>query len=330
MKNEKLYDAISGIREEFIEEAENFRFKKAVLPRIVKSGSMAACFCLVLLGASLATSGLFARKGVMDSENGMARPTPTIVPASEETGSDLLTVLAYNGALYNVSNELNVLNIAGIPDAITSDDCGVSLGNLIKTENGYEETVQDTDIELYQYAPAYSNTAVYVIRDGNDYMAGLFSNNLPIGDEQDYNTISELFRRYGVDEAEHISAVQMYSGLWSNNYPVEPEEHKVTEKTTLEAFYEAAMSMETECYSKEDYLNIQLEDDPMQLASSIMNPAKTICITTAEGLKFYLNWAKESGWLYSVGADTYYKVTEEMQDWLDINCYKSKIINDKH
>ncbi len=318
MKTDKLYEAISDIREEFIEEAETYTFKKNTVSKFRKWGSMAACFCLIVLGATLVmNSGFFARKGAMDSENGAAYPTSTIAPTSDAADGGRLTVLAYNGALYNVSNELNVLNIAGIPDVMTQEDCGASLGNLIKTENGYEETVQDTDIELYQYAPAYSNTAVYVIRDGNDYMAGLFSNNLPVGDENDYSPISELFRRYGVDAAEHISAVQLYSGLWNNNYPVEPEEHKVTEKTAMEAFYEAAMSMEAECYSKEDYLGLQLEEDPMQLAYSTMSIAKTICITTEEGLKFYLNWAEESGWMFSAGAAAYYKVTDEMQNWLD-------------
>ena len=320
MKNEKLYDAISDIRKEFIEEAEHYKFKRNIMPRLVRWGSMAACFCLVVLGASLViSSGIFARKGAMDSESGAACPTPTIAPASDADGSNLLTVLAYNGALYNVSNELNVLNIAGIPDVMTQEDCGASLGNLIKTENGYEETAQDTDIELYKYAPAYSNSAVYVIRDGEDYMAGLFSNNLPVGDENDYSPISELFRRYGVEAAEHISAVQLYSGLWSNNYPVEPEEHKVTEREALDAFYEAVISMEIECYSREDYFNLLLEEDPMRFASSTLVPAKTICITTAEGLKFYLNWAKEDGWMFSDGAGAYYKITTEMQNWLDAN-----------
>lgn len=317
MKNEKLYDAISGIREEYIEEAESFKFKKNVVLRVVKWGSMAACFCMVLLGARLANGGLFARKGAMDSINGSAA-VPTPASASSTAGGNLLTVLAYNGALYNVSNELNVLKIAGIPDVMTKDDCGASLGNLIKTENGYEETVKDTDIELYQYAPAYSNTAVYVIRDGNDYMAGLFSNNLPIGDENDYSPISELFRRYGVEDAGHISAVRLYSGLWSNSYPVEPEEYKITERTALDAFYEAVLSMETECYSKNDYLKIQFEEDPMLFASSTMSIAKTICITTAEGLKFYLNWAEDDGWMFSSGAGAYYRITEEMQTWLDL------------
>ena len=41
MKNEKIYDAISDIREEFIEEAENYKFKKRMVPRVIKWGSMA-------------------------------------------------------------------------------------------------------------------------------------------------------------------------------------------------------------------------------------------------------------------------------------------------
>ncbi len=319
MKNEKLYDAISDIREDFIEEAENYKVKKNMVPRLMKWGSMAACFCLVMLGASLAMSGAFAKKGAMDgASNESVRPTATPAPEDNFTGSGLLKVLAYNGALFNVSNNLADLNAAGIPDIMTPEDCGLSLGNLKKTPNGYEETTHDTDIELYQYAPAYSNTAVYVIRDGEDYMAGLFSNNLPVGDENDYSPISELFRRYGVEKAEHISAVQLYSGVWSNNYPVEPDLKKVTEREILDAFYEAAMSMEEECYSSEECTQIMLQEDPKQFASSTLQIAKTVCITTAEGLKFYLNWSEDSGWLFSIGAKAYYRITEEMQTWLEM------------
>jgi len=313
MKNEKLYDAISDIREEFIEEAENYKFKKNIVPRLIKWGSMAACFCFVMLGASLVMSGAFAKKdAASDGNDGSARPTPTSTPTD-----GLLTVLAYNGALFNVSNNLADLKAAGIPDKMTSEDCGASLGNLIKTEKGYEATLNHTNIELYKYAPAFSNSAVYVIRDGEEYMAGLFSNNLSVEEKNACSPISELFDRYGVKSAEHISAVQLYSGYWSNNYPVEPEKYKVTERTALDAFYRAALSMETECYSSEERTQIMLEEDPKQFASSTLSIAKTICITTAEGLKFYLNWAEDSGWIFSFGAGAYYRITEEMQTWLD-------------
>ena len=320
MKNEKLYDAISDIREEFIEEAENYKFKKSIGPRLVKWGAMAACFCLVVLGTSLTMGGAFAKKSdgtVIDGSNGSNRPTATPAPGEFPVSSGLLTVLAYNGALYNVSNELNTLNVAGIPDIMTSEDCGLSLGNLAKTEYGYEATTENTDMELYQYASAFSNTAVFVVRDGDEYMAGLFSNNLPLDGSSDHSTVSELYVRYGIHSAEQISGVQLYSGRWNNNLPVGPEEYSITERAALDAFYEATLSMETESYSKEEYLSILLEEDPMALASSTLTPAKTICITTAEGLKFYLNWAEEDGWIFSSGATAYYKITEEMQTWLD-------------
>ena len=314
MKNEKLYDAISDIREEFIEEAEHYKFKKNMVPRLVKWGSMAACFCFIAFGASLAMSGAFVKKGAAPETDGGLSGSATNT-GQEENG--LLTVLAYNGALFNVSNNLADLNAAGIPDRMTWEDCGLSLGNLKKTPTGYEETAGVTDIELYKYAPAYSNTAVYVIRDGEDYMAGLFSNNLPIGDENDYSPISELFRRYGVEKAEHISAVQLYSGYWSNDRPVEPEEHMVTDRGALDEFYKSAMSMEKECYSSEERTQIELSEDPEQFASSTLQVAKTICITTAEGLKFYLSWAEDSGWLFSTGANAHYRVTDKMQAWLN-------------
>ena len=321
MKNEKLYDAISDIREEFIEEAENYKFKKRVAPRLIKWGSMAACFCLVVLGASLAMSGAFAKKGMKsdDYNSGSVGPTATPAPGENLSGSGLLKVLAYNGALFNVSNNLADLNAAGIPDIISPEDCGISLGNLKKTPKGYEETLQKTDIELYKYAPAYSNTAVYVIRDGEDYMAGLFSNNQPIGDENDYSPISELFRRYGVEKAEHISAVevQRYYELLSSDHVMKPKDCVVTEQEALDAFYEAILSMEHECYSREERLQIKLSEDPKQFASSTLQVASTICITTGEGLKFYLSWDEDSGWLFSTGAKAYYRITEEMQTWLN-------------
>lgn len=317
MKNEKLYDAISDIREDFIEEADTYKFKKNVVPRFVKWGSMAACFCLVLVGASLVMSGAFVKKGAVMDDNGAGRITPTPAPGNNANGSGLLTVLAYNGALYNVSNNLADLNAAGIPDIMTSEDCGLYLGNLKKTLNGYEETTLATGIELYQYASAYSNSAVYVIRDGEEYMAGLFSNNVPIGDENDCSPVSELLGRYGVEKAEYISEVQLYSGYWNNDRPVEPAEQKVTERGALDAFYEAILSMEHECYSREERTQIMLKEDPMGSASSTLQISKTICITTAEGLKFYLSWAEESGWLFSTGANAYYRITEEMQAWLD-------------
>lgn len=306
MKNEKLYEAISDIREQFIEEAENYKFKKKMASNLIKWGSMAACFCLVVFGASLVMSGAFARKGAMDGYNGMGVPTPT-------PGGPVKTVLAYNGALFNVSNDLNYLNVAGIPDVMTAEDCGRSMGNLIKTENGYEETVLDTDIELYEYAPAFSNRAVYVIRDGEEYMAGLYSNSLAIGDFNDHSPISNLYRVYGVESEEYIASVVEVSSADEGNVITK----EVTEQEALVSFYAATMTMESPSFGREDFKKLVTNKMSEEEYQAFLESERVIGITTAEGLKFYLSWYPEVGWMYASGAKAYYQITEEMQTWLE-------------
>jgi len=306
VKNEKLFDAVSDIKKEFIEEADTYTFQKRTTPRIVKWGSMAASFFLVLIGVTILTSGLFVRKGAKDAYNGYGVPTPT-------PGGSVLSVLAYNGALYNLSNEIGYLNRAGIENVITQDDCGASLGNLIKTENGYEETVYDTDIELYQYAPALSNTAVLVVRDGEDYMAGLFSNKLTIGDYNDHNTISGLYRRYGITSADHISSVAEVSSVSLGEAVAE----KITGNDAMNTFYSASMTMESQCFGREDFRELVTDNMSEEEYQTFLESERAVCIETAEGLKFYLNWYPENGWFFASGARAYYKITEEMQNWLD-------------
>ncbi|MBO5351875.1 MAG: hypothetical protein J6J42_02200 [Lachnospiraceae bacterium] len=304
MKNEKLYDAISDIQEEYIEEAGTFQFRKKRPWQAVKWGSMAACFCLLLLGISYWTGGAFAKKG---DNNSNTSAVPTAAPG------DVWTVLAYNGSLYNVSNELWSLNKAGIPETITSEDCGRLLGNLAKTEQGYEETTEKTDIEIYEYAPAL-NSAVLVVKDGEDYMAGLFSNYYQPDEAEAYSPVSELYRVYGIEGAGNIrmvaeagpAGVDILTGT------------EVGEKKALEDFYTATMSTELECYGKEEFREMVTDRMTEEEYTMFMETERILCIETVEGLRFYMSWYPESGWLYSGGTMAYYKITEELGDWLEM------------
>lgn len=305
MKNEKIYDAISDIREDFIEEAGEYKFKKRISLQIVKWGSMAACFCLLILGASYVMNSLFARKSDVDNYNGSA--VPPQAPMTE-----LQKMLTYNGALYNISNDLNYLNVAGIPETIDADDCGLSLGNLIKTENGYEETTKDTDIEIYKYASALSNSAVVVVRDGEEYMAGLFSNYFVPGEET-YSPLSELYRAYGVKSATDISMVAEVDSA-AEGVVIGDE---ITNADSITQFYNATMNTESECYSWDAFREMVLDKMSAMEYNRFTETQRALCIETGEGLKFYVSWYPETGWLYSKGTLAYYKVTAELQNWLD-------------
>lgn len=314
MKNEKLYDAISDIREDFIEEAGNYKFKKKLAPRILKWGSLAACFCVLVLGAGLMMNGLLTRKGDGDVSNGSAVPTrtPGDSSGSAEPGNVTNSQLAYNGALYHISNDLNLLNIAGIPKIVGEEDCGRWLGNLEKTENGYEETASDTEIDMYEYASALSNSAVVVVKDGEEYMAGLFSNYFVPGEET-YSPLSELYRAYGVKSATDIFMVTEVESSSSGVVTGEA----ITDSSCISQFYDATMSTESECYSWDNFREMILDNMSAAEFNRFTETERTICVETAEGLKFYVNWYPETGWLYSRGTLAYYKVTEELQNWLD-------------
>lgn len=328
IKAEKLYDAISDIRDEFIQEAEPAIAPKKHMSNWLKWGGLAACFCLVFLAAGLFLDNGLLPDGVSDN-NKTVSPTPP-------PGGMLMTVFAYNGALFQVSNELSVLNVAGIPDMITSEDCGEMLGNLKKTELGYEETAADTDIAFYKYAAASSNTAVLVIRDGEDYMAGLFSNTLENDTEESQSTISALYKRYGVESAAHMISVAevvmqnkplqnsslqnsslQNSSLQNDSLQNDSLQNnslldnaliaagsqvifEITEQTALEEFYKITASLEEETY-------------PYDVFES-----RYLCITTSEGLKFYLSWDRERGFLYSSGTMAFYRIPDELKNWLEI------------
>lgn len=303
---EKLYEAISDIREEFIDEAELAASPKKHTPNLLKWGSLAACFCLIFLAAGTFFGLGFQQDKVQDNNGGMPNATPA--------PGGMQTVLAYNGALFQVSNELSVLNVAGIPDTITSEDCGETLGNLRKTEQGYEETTADTDIEFYKYAAATSNTAVVVIRDGEEYMAGMFSNALTSGTDTRQSSISALYERYGVESAEHIISIAEVvmqnatlkndslpnSSLLDNTLIAAGNQMvlELTDQTALRAFYEASVMLKEETYTFDLF------------------EKRYLCITTVEGLKFYLCWDMEKGFLYSPGTLEYYRITDAMKNWL--------------
>lgn len=122
----------------------------------VKWGAIAACLCLVLAFTIPTISNVLER-------NGGADPVEDIAP------------FAFNGAYYEYTDNADILEKYGLPRVLTADDAGQHFAFLQKVGAEYKETVQETDIELYDYAKV-SCKGVMVIRDGDKYGAALFCN----------------------------------------------------------------------------------------------------------------------------------------------------------
>ena len=122
----------------------------------MKWGAMAACLCLVVVGAFIA-------------------------PNITDNAQDYVETVIYNDAEYVVcgDGEANILEDCGLPTEITKDLAGEHLGYLEQAEkNAYHisEDATKGNIELFEYAPQ-PNENVYILCIDGEYYAAIRSDN---------------------------------------------------------------------------------------------------------------------------------------------------------
>ena len=139
MTNEKLYEVLGDINEKYVNEAREYR--KAKKPVWVKWGAMAACLCLVVVGA-LVVPSLINNTPVGDID------TPPIV-------ADIAPMVCINGELYrDVSTQISYTELneetayLGKIESEISNSCGVSDG--IPKED-FQANHSIVGSEVYQY-----------------------------------------------------------------------------------------------------------------------------------------------------------------------------------
>lgn len=184
MTTEMILDAIGGINEEALRDAK--AYKRPKFQRWLKWGAMAACLCLAV---SLAIPVLH-HKGGIDHQDPL-----------QDTAA-----FEFNGKFYEAVETPEVLENYGLPSKITEDMAGDHVSYLKADDGlGYVGTVSQTDIELYQYAPAACD-GVYVLRDGETWYAALFCNFYQF-DSNTNCSLMELYRVYGIENADDIASI---------------------------------------------------------------------------------------------------------------------------
>ena len=71
-----------------------------------------------------------------------------------------------------------------------------------------------------------------VVRDGDNYMAGLFSNYLKTGERAYVNSLSDLYKIYGITSADGIKEISVAKAI-------------VSETEVIKNFYEMTGEMKT-------------------------------------------------------------------------------------
>ena len=294
MTNEKLYEAIGDISDNKIKEAKQIRRAKQSI--WLKRGAMAACLCLVV---SIVVPVLQHKGGPMSED-----PVHAIA------------ALEYNGKFYEAVNIPEVLEKYGLPSKITADMVGEHL-EYLKSDGGvgYECTTSQTDIELYQYAPAACD-GVYVLRDGETWYAALFCNFYQF----DSNTsveLTELYLVYGIEGADDIACITEMDLDRTKEIGI-----PVTNNQEITEFYDmtvALWSYGNDDFQKQMFEGYPDEESQQKAHTAFADDYRCLRIETADGLRFFIGFYPNFDWIDGGGTMSYFKIDEQMHAWIDRN-----------
>ena len=299
MKSNRILDAVGGINEEAVRDAKEY--KKPKSKRWVKWGAMAACLCLVI-GIAIP---VLHHKGGPDAQG------------PYDNSVESVALLFLNGALYECCDNPEVLERLGLPREITAEMAGEHVANIeLGGVVDYQETVSQTDKELYHYAPAPSR-AVYVLRDGDNYMAVVFCRTFFPDDPNAYSDLAEVYRFFNIEEAGDIVSIAQVD--WNRGKVIGAE---ITDADAISKFYTLTndivnfVSMDNDAFQERVFGNVP-EENAQEAHNAFADDLQVLRIETTEGLRFFVNLYPSYGYLYSSGAMAYHLITPELNNWFN-------------
>jgi hypothetical protein len=230
----------------------------------------------------------------------------------EDPAAEIVS-LEFNGAFYEVTDNPDILEGYGLPRTITSEYAGDHLCYLEKDGAGFKQCSDETDIEMYTYAPMPC-AGVNIIRTGDEYSAALFCNH--INDDSSCIEFSEIYSTYSVESSEDIVSVCEFNGVFG----YEKMTNIITDRTVLNDFYKASLLLDS-C-SSDDFQRLEIEVLPEETQRTaryeeLAEDSVKLRIETAAGLVFFIKAYPTYGWLE--GDLFYYKFNDSMTEWFSEN-----------
>ena len=302
MNRKDLYQSMNQIDDDILERSEVRKKKKSSV--WMKWGAMAACLCLLVGVLVPLANSLFNAKGGSSSQDDLLGDT---------------ALLYFQGALYECCYTKEGLKRVGLPSEITKDMAGEHVAYLKMGDvGGYQETTEITNMELFQYAPAPTR-AVYVLRDGESYMAVLFCRTYFPDDIGAYTDLAEVYRFFDISDASDIVSIAQTD--WNCGKVTGAE---ITEPNAIEEFYALTtditkfVSMGNNEFQSIVFDGIP-EEEQQEDHNALADDLQVIRVETKDGFKFYLSYYPNYGFLYSGHAMAYHQVTPELKLWFETN-----------
>ena len=174
MKKEELFNIIGEVDEQKVAAAGMAMNKKKSRPVWVKWGAMAACLCLVVVGAVLPMTN-------NDTPTHSQEELPPVTVIDEGpagmTTPEMVEIVEVNGVEYVVygNEDKDILENYGLPTELTEDLAGEHVCYLGISDNRFvsaekADSSEENDIELFEYAPE-PNENVYIMCKSGEYFA---------------------------------------------------------------------------------------------------------------------------------------------------------------
>lgn len=231
--------------------------------------------------------------------------------SKKDTVLPVIHMLVYNDAYYEIISDHSQLEKAGISIRDVAQEEHIAW--LEKTADGFEVTDDNTQIELL----AYRNTeqkAVMIINEKGSLSAAVFSNFITKDTDTAYE-FSELFSIYGIHDSSDISAV--YKTDWSRA----SKGKTVTDQKQISILY--TLLTNAQAYGNDSFQQMQFgrteEEKQTQAHAEFSDELHEICMMTKDGLKMYIGFYPESGWMNGYGSMSWYTMTDEMLNWYNEN-----------
>lgn len=298
MNRDNMIDALAGIDDDLIQTVDALRTKKR-RPVWLKWGALAACLCLLVTIAV----PVIRYKGGFGSQ----------APDDDIVGQ--MALLYYQGALYECCTNPNALKRLGLPSEITADHAGNHVANIEKGGNlDYQECVEQTDKELFEYTPAPSR-AVYILRDGDTYMAVVFCRTYFPDDPNAYSELTEIYRFYNIKSSDDIASIAQVD--WNRDKITGAD---VTDCDAIAGFYAMTtditsfISMDNDAFQDRVFGDVP-EENVQEAYNAFADDMKMLRIETDEGLRFFISVYPSYGYIYCGQAMAYYQITPELARW---------------
>ena len=316
MNKEHIVDAMGRIDDDMIEAVDALRQGKAKKKHPwLKWGAIAAAACLTFAVILPFVLNVFGEKGDIDNPD-LFDDFVDIFDDPYDDSVHSIAALEYNGCFYEAVDIPDVLVKYGLPKKITPEMAGEHLSYLESDGGcGYRQTISQTDIELYVYAPKPCR-GVYVLRDGDTWYAALFCNFIHF-DSDTHCEFTELYRVYGIESAEDIASITEVD--WNNDKVVG---NQITDSKEISEFYDITLELMpygNDSFQKLMFSGFASEEDQMVKHTQFADDHRSLRIETTSGLRFHISVYPTFDWIYGNGAMTYYQMDDLMSDWFERN-----------